>query len=188
MIAHPIDFIFKIVNSLHIEMPTSLLKRYVFWRIFSYRATKDNMSLFLPPNVAGWKAFYQEPLYYKYWINSSSFLIRNGTTNQFINGILREGHLLKIDTLEVIAQLDNPADPNDLIDQLSQTLFVFPVAQNQKDVLKDILLSGLPDFEWTVEYTDYLATPNDTIKEMAVRNKLEALFLFLLKMPEIHLI
>ncbi|MGB1206436.1 MAG: DUF1800 domain-containing protein [Chitinophagales bacterium] len=188
MIAHPIDFIFKMVNSLHIVMPTNLLKRYQCWRNLNKKAIKDGMSLFILPNVAGWKAFYQEPLYYKYWINSASLLIRNAFVNQFMNGITVGGHLLKIDALAVIAQLDNPSEPNELIEQLSQILFAFPISQEQKDILKNILIPGLPDFEWTVEYSDYLANPDDIAKENAIRTKLEAMFLFLLKMPEMQLI
>ena len=34
--------------------------------------------------------------------------------------------------------------------------------------LKDILIPGLPDFEWTVEYGAYLNDPTNDAKKMAV--------------------
>ena len=40
------------------------------------------------------------------------------------------------------------------------------------DALKDILIPGLPDFEWTIEYTNFLENPTDDALRISVENKL----------------
>ena len=56
------------------------------------------------------------------------------------------------------------------------------------DFLKEILIPGLPDYEWTIEYGEYLGDPTDPDKKDGVEGKLQALFEAMLKMPEFYLI
>jgi hypothetical protein len=49
------------------------------------------------------------------------------------------------------------------------------------------LIPGLPDFEWTVEYGDYVNDPTNEDLAMGVENKLRNLLTAMLTMPEYYL-
>jgi hypothetical protein len=53
--------------------------------------------------------------------------------------------------------------------------------------LKYILLPGLPDFEWTIEYDDYKNDPTDPAKETAVETRLKNVLAAMYMMAENHL-
>jgi hypothetical protein len=63
----------------------------------------------------------------------------------------------------------------------------FPLTQGQLDSLKELLIPGLPDFEWTVEYGQYLNDPTNETTKKAVENRLIPLFVGLLGLPEFQL-
>ena len=186
MINHPIDFLFKLINSLEISFPTDINHQYAIYRRIFAMTELLEMPLYFPPDVAGWKAFYQAPQYYRFWINSVTLQLRTGIVDRFLNGFNTMGFRTEIDVLAIAASLDNPSDPNSLINELAQVLFTSPLGQDQVDALKEILIPGLPDFEWTVEYSDYAS--GNTSLESAVESQLKALFDAMLKMPEFYLI
>ena len=186
MINHPLDFLFKLINSLEIPFPTEVNHQYAIHRRVFNTTEPLEMVLFSHPDVAGWKAFYQTPQYYRFWINSVTLQRRTELVDRLLQGFNTQGFRTEIDVLAITASLDNPSDPNSLINELAQVLFPSPLEQEQIDALKDILIPGLPDFEWTVEYSDYAS--GNTSLEAAVESQLKALFGAMLKMPEIYLI
>ncbi|MEL6853407.1 MAG: DUF1800 domain-containing protein, partial [Bacteroidota bacterium] len=92
-----------------------------------------------------------------------------------------------VDPLPFISQFSDPLDPNVLIEEAAQLLFTHPIEESQRDFLKEVLIPGLPDFEWSMEYGDYLADPNDEDKRTAVSKKLNSMFATMLEMAEAHL-
>ena len=54
-------------------------------------------------------------------------------------------------------------------------------------MLKNILLDGLPDFEWTVEYGDYVNNPDDASLEQSIKSHLRKLLSAIVSMPEFQL-
>ena len=92
-----------------------------------------------------------------------------------------------IEVLKVVDKIPNATDPNAMIAGLVSLALPWPLTQAQLDYLKEVLIPGLPDFEWTVEYGAYLFDPtNDTIS-MAVELRLRLLFLALMGLPEFQL-
>jgi hypothetical protein len=75
-------------------------------------------------------------------------------------------------------------DPNALINGLAETLFNYPITPSQVTSLKDILIPGLPDYEWSVEYSSYLANPGDAALATSVKNKLVSLMSVMVRMAE----
>ena len=92
-----------------------------------------------------------------------------------------------INVIDVVSTIENATDINDLIYSLTANVFAYPISEAQKDYLKEFVIPGLPDFEWTVEYSDYLADPFNPDKRIAINNKLVALFSAILEMPEYQL-
>jgi hypothetical protein len=66
-------------------------------------------------------------------------------------------------------------------------MFNYPITENQLTSLKDVLIPGLPDFEWTVEYSDYLSDPSNQALAESVENKLKSLFSVMVRMSEFQI-
>ena len=186
MVNHPADFYFKIVNTFQIDLPEDPLERYYKYLIFNNNMRNMEMSMFYHPTVAGWKAFYQAPQYTKIWISSVTLPIRQEYSDRFVRGFNSRGIRTEIDVLAFITQLDNELDPNHLINELALYLFAQPITEEQLIALKAILLPGLPDYEWTVEYSDFLSG-DDSLRK-SIEDRLKALIKAMLRMPEFYLV
>ncbi|WP_298882054.1 DUF1800 family protein [uncultured Polaribacter sp.] len=194
MIKSPIDFMLSVTNSLLVSAPTTSIKEEYDFAFVLYLATTDlNQSIFHHPDVAGWKAYYQEPLFYKIWVNSYLLPKRLDYARIIVTG----GDLIidekkynvppLVPVLYIASQIPNAQDPNVLIAELSNQLFNYPIIQSQIDALKDILIPGLPDFEWTVEYSNFLNNPADEALKISVDNKLRSLIAVMVQMSEFQI-
>ncbi len=190
MIKNPIDFVMTVFNTFEIEIDESNLDRYyrLMFQLIRVPLPRMQMVPYNPPSVAGWTAYYQEPSFYRIWISSSTLPARMDFTNLMV----REGFALgntraQVNVLKFAASVDDPFDPNNMIDEFSKILYPQPITQEQKDLLKSILLPGLPDFEWTVEYGEYINNPTDPNLEAAVASKLQDLLAAMMSMPEFYL-
>ena len=76
-----------------------------------------------PPDVSGWKAYYQEPQFYEIWINSDTLPKRNQFTDTMVmNGFTFAGKRMIIDGAEFAKTLPNPGDPNQLINDFTKLI------------------------------------------------------------------
>ncbi|MEM6771250.1 MAG: DUF1800 family protein, partial [Bacteroidota bacterium] len=149
------------------------------------------MDYYNPPSVAGWEAYYQEPSFYRIWINSSTLQARTrfAQTMTSNNGVgLGNGGFGNFDYLAWISQLDGATDPNELIKGITELLLPLPLTEGQLTNLKEVLIPGLPDFEWTVEYGEYLNDPSDQDLAAAVETKLRNLFRAIFGLAEFQLV
>ena len=71
MIKNPMDFTMALINQFEVQIPTDLELQYRTGLGYLYQfLALLQMQYYNPPNVAGWKAYYQEPSYYQIWTNS----------------------------------------------------------------------------------------------------------------------
>lgn len=190
MIKNPVDFVASLLRVFEVGMPVNDLERFyrVQWAIFRNTLNAMQMPYYDPPSVAGWKAYYQEPGFYRTWVSSVTLTARQAYTNVMLtNGITAMGFAAKVDVLKFAATMDDPYEPNSLIAGFVKTLFPQPITQTQHDFLKNVLLPGLPDYEWGLEYGDYINNPNDPDLKAAVETKLRNLLMAMLNMPEYYL-
>ncbi len=186
MVCHPADFFFKMVNTFQLALPEDPIHQYIIFMVSYNQLRNMEMPIFYHPTVAGWKAFYQAPQYTKIWINSVSLPLRQQISDRLVNGFNNNGFRIELNILDFVSQLDNPTDPNDMINDLATILFAQPITEDQLVALKSIILPGIEDYNWTVEYGDFLA--GDESLRNTIENKLQALIKTMLRMPEIHLI
>lgn len=187
IIKNPLEFVFSIFNGFEVEMPEDVFQWYASMKRLSTFLLDMQMSYFYPPSVAGWEAYYIEPLYYKQWINSVTLRPRMEFTDRVsTEGYRFSGYYMQIDVLRFIEKLDNPADPNDLISDISTVIFPEALSQGQVDYLKEILIPGLPDFEWTLEYGLYLENPDDPMAKATIENRLRNMIKAMLTFPEFY--
>ncbi len=163
--------------------------RYWLFQRLNTICESQEMSLTAPPSVAGFKAFHQAPGYNRFWINASTLQYRTQTARSHIFfGFKRNADtVFKVDVLALIATFDNPGDPNELLLTLTERMLPVPLAQTQLDALKEVLIPGLPDFEWTVEYNKHLDAPDDDKLRKSILNRLHELIFSIASSAEFRL-
>lgn len=194
MIKSPIDLMFSATKSLLVSAPTTSIKEQYEFALVLYLAASDlTQSIFHHPDVAGWKAYYQAPLFYKSWVNSYSLPKRLDYCRILVTGgdlIIDEKKYTVpplVPVLQIVAGITNATDPNVLVTELSHQLFNYKITEEQITALKNILIPGLPDFEWTVEYSDYLAEPTNISLALSVDKKLRSLMAVMVQMSEFQM-
>jgi uncharacterized protein (DUF1800 family) len=187
MITSPMDFIMKIIKACNVSFDNSEAFQYRAWRLLYNFCADQDMKIMDIPSVAGWKAYYQEPGYYQFWINSFTLSERKQFVDLLLDGMRIRGEDLLLDGLDLASSIPGAEDPNKLINGVSELLYPVPLGEAQKSFLKETLIPGLPDFEWTVEYLAYLSNPEDRDKKESVNSKLKSLINAILNLPEIHL-
>lgn len=188
MIKSTLDCFFSAYNTFLVAPPEDYLVEYRLWVSWYWKFLDLEMAVFKIPSVAGWRAYYQGPQYYRDWINSASLSLRRkmlGDIKWLTQYISPETK--GYDFVTFIETLDNPSDVNALIDEACKLVFPRPMIAEQKDYFKEILIPGLPDFEWTVEYSDYISDPMNEEKRRAVENRLYDMFTAMMNVPEFQL-
>jgi len=188
MIKNPIDFTISAVKPFAVQFPENLEERYTLYVELFDALRPMQMEMYNPPEVAGWKAYYQRPQYYRAWINSITLPSRQRLTNNMTGQGIESGLLsANIDVLSFVETLSNPTDPNDLIRDIAALIHPRPLLESQIVQLKELLIPGLPDFEWTVEYGMFREDPENSDLAQAVENKLRTLLRAMMGMAEFYL-
>ncbi|OGX81035.1 hypothetical protein BEN48_07325 [Hymenobacter glacialis] len=192
LIKSPLDFSVGLCRQMQLVFPpaSSTVAQYGMWSYLNGVANLQQQTLGDPPNVAGWAAYYQTPQFHELWINAVTLPRRNQITDLFIaNGYTRNGAKIVIDPVALVQSFPatTASDCNQLIAEFVRLMLPIPLTTNQLGFLKSTLLPGLPDFEWTVEWQEYLAAPNNTAKRAAVNTKLQAMLRALMGLAEYHL-
>lgn len=188
MIKSPIDFTASFMKTFEIDITYNITNTYTIWFLLHGLNATMQQDMYTPPSVSGWKAYYQEPIFYRNWINSVTLTIRRAVTDGVAIGQIQIiDRPLGIDVLKIVDRIPNATDPNMMIEALVTLALPWPLTTGQLAYLKEILIPGLPDFEWTVEYGAYLLDPTDDTKRLAVENRLRALFLAIMGLPEFQL-
>ena len=189
-IKSPVDFNIGLIRQLKLKFPDTknFHDLYALWYKIYQDLVKQQQDISNPPDVSGWKAYYKEPLYYRTWINSVTLPIRQSFIIQLLNErITSNGVPILFDPFAIVDNLAAPEDPNKLISELGSLFYQLPLNQEENNELKGVLIPGLPDFEWNVEYGAYKVNPSDQQVKMSVKKKLIDLFAAMLNRAEYHL-
>lgn len=188
MIKNPLDFMLGGLNQTQVKIDGTDTQKYNVWLGLTNYSGLLQMRYFDAPNVAGWKAYYQEPSFYKTWLNSVTMPLRTSLTDAICSPTLFvRGVRVDIDVLTLVKEFSNPRDLETLINDATLLLLPKPISENQLATLKEVTNTGLPDYEWTVEYDAYIANPTNATLRKAVENKLRAMFAYIMRMPEYQL-
>jgi uncharacterized protein (DUF1800 family) len=196
-IKSPIEYVSGVFKEFKIAIPdaTAYVEQYSAWNYVvgtsQNGAAGQGQQLSMPPNVAGWAAYYQEPVYHEYWINTDSFPRRVSfiTKHLFNTGFnLGNSKTLIADFIKFTDQFGTDAgDPVKLIDAVLGLLYTVPVTAKFKNYAKNILLSGqASDYYWTEAWNTYKATPSASNLKI-VNDRLKTFYQFILTQPEYHL-
>jgi len=188
LIRSPLDMVFALFNSTE-SVPGFNLSTDSEMYGFLYSLTQVmGQSYAQPPSVAGWPAYYQEPSYTQLWINSSYLKLRFQIIDivTLFTGLPAQGDDWKPDLLAFLDNLSQPSVASLVIDDIADIFAPKGISASKKLIIKAILTNGLPDFEWTIQYNDYVNNPGDPTYSDPVRTRMELVLSRVLKMPEFH--
>ena len=143
-----------------------------------------------PPDVSGWKSYYQAPQFYEIWINADTLPKRNQFTDTMVvSGYTYNGKKIVVDGSEFAKLLPNPSNPNALIDDSLKYLYRIGLSATLKaQIKKDILLSGqITDGYWTDAWNLFISTPSNVANTTTVKNKLRDLYKYFMDLSEYQL-
>jgi uncharacterized protein (DUF1800 family) len=191
LIKSPIDHNMSLGRTFGVVLPTDLLNLYRSYRYFNDEADKQGQKIGNPPNVAGWPAYYQSPSFHELWITAETLRRRK----EFCDKLLASNaYGMKVDVLAFTLTLNNPDDPNLLIDEALSLLHPLPSDPAIKTALKAILLSNqTQDYYWTTAWNNYIGTigqPTSTLNTTyanTARTRLQTLYQAIVNMAEFHL-
>lgn len=191
-IKSPVDKVVGLCREFNIDFqPASdYVSNYGLYNLLVSQVTNMQQSIGDPPDVSGWKAYYQEPQFYEIWINSDTLPKRNQFTDQIVlTGYTFSGKRILIDVVEFVKTFSDPSDPNILISDAINMLYRVPLSIASKNQIKtDILLVGQStDYYWTQAWSDYISNPNNTAAYTLVRTRLRELFKYLMNIAEYQL-
>ncbi|MDB5231169.1 MAG: hypothetical protein JWN76_1974 [Chitinophagaceae bacterium] len=192
LIKSPLDLVIGFCRELNIQFPASAdyVNNYGLWNGLLSFASNMQQNLGDPPDISGWKAYYQSPQFYEIWINSDTLPKRNQFTDQLtLSGYTFGGKKIQVDSVAIANTVSDPSDPNILLDEIIALMFRMPLSSAVKSqIKKDILLGGqVTDNYWTTAWIDYNANPNNTANATIVKNRLRDLFKYLMNLAEYQL-
>lgn len=190
IIKNPLECVFSMLNSTHSLAGFDLETNYqMYIEIYNF-ASVLGMEYFRPPSVGGWTSYYQAPSYTRLWANSSYIKLRFdvGAFLTVFTGIQINGEYFKVNALTFLDGLSLPGDAPQVIDDIVDVFCPKGLSVADKLVLKALLTNGLPDFEWTLQYNEYLANPGNVTYSDPVRQRVEYVLYRLFQMPQFQTI
>ena len=187
MICSPLDFTFKVMKGLSIlegdlvrwdentyvsyfaedrsqfdeKFITPETRAYFFFRHMGWRTNQLGMEIHNPPNVSGWPAFYQDPIYDLYWINSVTIKARKEFTESMTRwgAYVEDGIHLRLNLERFIASFDNPRQLDSIIAQLADRFLGADIPEEALlRIRKSVLGEELNENYWTQAVDDFNTT------------------------------
>ena len=162
-----------------------------FWVLIMFGNSLLDMGYLLgnPPSVSGWPAYYQLPAYDKAWITTFTLISRIIVTDTYTNdGFWTPAERIPWDFLSFTMTLQNPDDPDLLLQEVFDLNLAQPLDSDTTDNLKSILLGGQPqNYYWTNAWNDYIGDPSDPIKKEVVETRLRFFYTSFFQQPEFQL-
>ena len=187
IIRSPLETLCAMLNTSNTYANFDLQSNYQIYLSMYGLADQMGQGYAAPPSVAGWTPYYQAPAFYRLWINSTyikkRFDVANLLTSNFYNV---NGNVFKINVVDLLNGLSAPASAPQVIDDLCLVFFPKEIPQADKLAIKNILTNGLPDFEWTLQYNEYLADPTNPVFFNPVELRMQAVLNVMFTMPQFH--
>lgn len=199
-IKSPFDLVIGCLRTFNIQhnvnTPNNYQAQYQTWGYFNDAVLNTmDQSMGHVPDVAGWKAFYQNPTYHEYWINANTTQKRFTFLERLFNGYYLnyngQNTHIKVDTITWIQQFSNAicADPDALIAECVSYLLPRPLSATKLAEIKTQTLLGgqTTNSYWTTAWNTYLNDVNNTANANIVATRLKAMFITITQYAEFQL-
>lgn len=187
IIRSPLETLCAMLNTSGTTANFDLQSTYQIYLSMYGLADQMGQTYAAPPSVAGWTPYYQAPAFYRLWINSSYLKKRFDVANLLTsNGLNLNGNTFKIRVIDLLNGLSTPSAAPAVINDLCVVFFSKEIPVADQLALKNILTGGLPDFEWTIQYNEYLNDPTNPVFYNPVELRMQAVLNIMFKMPQFH--
>lgn len=184
-IKSPLEFVHSILRPTGFYQQATVQDSYNAARRIFFHCRDTGMDLRNPPSVAGWTAYYQEPSFYRLWLNTTTIQLRTlFIRDSTIRFHRQSGRSYYVNWLDMLAEFTNPYDPNDMVEEMALRLMPQPLNQAQLAGTKELLLPGLQDFVWTGEYADFIDNPDDEALRESLNTRLTEMLYGMLQLAE----
>ncbi len=172
----PFDLLVGTLREFDVTFPdyTDYVNGYPLFNSIYTSAATMQQELFQPPDVSGYAAYTQDPMNYELWVNSNSLPRYADFTDALVDQKL-------VDTKAFASMSTNPADPDQLVLDVTSYLLRYPLSSTSRDYVKTkFLLSNISDNSiWTNAWN----ANNSSV----INPALDAMFKFIMNLPEFHL-
>ena len=193
IIKSPLDLTMGALNFFQVAIPDAVTHSNDHYNRFYRRCflnvfgPSSGMNIFVPTNVAGYPAYYQNPGFQRNWFNSSTIVSRYKLPEQLLLGkrVLLGGDLgtVQLEIVPFIADsglFSDPGNANTLVTELTDYLFCKAPDADRKQYFIDSLTGDFDEAYWADLWLYYANTYEDD----EVKTPLENLFKALLYSPE----
>lgn len=191
LIKSPLDFAVGMSRDFAVIFPdaTNIATQYSQWDRIRSQSSLMQQDLGDPPNVAGWQAYYQTPLFHELWINSDTLPKRNIFSDRMANtGYTVSGQKIWVDVVAYTETLTNPSDPITLIEEVLALHYSVDTGVNLRNYLLSVLLSGqASNSYWTTAWDDYIGSPGNTTYYNIVKSRLQTFYKYIMDLSEYQL-
>ncbi|MEZ0485093.1 DUF1800 domain-containing protein [Fibrella aquatica] len=191
IVKSPLELNLGTLRYFGIKAPDAVTNNTGFTQLMTFvqaRNREQQLDVMNQPSVFGWPPYYDTG-FYDLWINSTTLALRGYYTDLLTGGTVKYGaDKLTLDTIALAKQTSDPADPVKLIDEWAALFYAVDLTKAQRDFLIDnVLVSGLPRYEWAVEWYDYINDATNKNKQMAVSMKLNTTLQYMFRLAEYQL-
>ncbi len=133
---------------------------FVTHHLFNRYGQNTGLLLFGPPSVAGYPAYYQEPLMDKNWYGGPTIPTRYDVGSVFVKRYVSNNIHTSIDTLAFAHYLNDVegvdvSNADALLDAILNYLFSQTLTTDRRDLIKNIFLDDLSETNWECEWALY---------------------------------
>ncbi|MCB4806635.1 DUF1800 domain-containing protein [Tamlana sp. 62-3] len=194
IIKNPMQHLSEMCAMFNVTYPDPNTDTLNFYNTFFYRFIHNayfsyaGMGFFSPEEVAGYPAYYQEPLYDRNWFSSNTIIGRYRLVESFIAGentISNGDTYALLDTVKFVEDnIANASDPVLLVTEIADLLYPEAIDEDRTNYFKSFLVEeGFPDYYWTGTWNNYLSS-NDNV---TVKIRLDALITAMVNAAEFQL-
>ncbi len=193
----PLENLTQTLSFFKIQLPDPIVdpeNHYHRWYALTANRTISvlaGMDIYRPDSVAGYPAYFQEPLLSENWFSGSTLIARYKLAEILLTGrrVLNGGDNggVEFDIVDFVANgnvISFPAEATSMVQEFTNYLFAEqPLPDRFNYLLNDVFLDNLSLLNWEFEWTNYMNTGNDE----SVRIPLERLFKALLSSQEFQM-
>ena len=171
-----------------IKLQTQLSRSFYHFEYLGWVTGNQGMRINDPPSVSGWPAFYQTPVYDRFWINTSSLISRKQYTESRSQWghYLTDGVNIRTNLNYYLNTFENPTDINALVDEFLGRNFTTDIEMSTRQRIIDYTLEGASPEHWQEYVGAFLQDPSIS-NENAIRQPINRLLSQLFELSEYQL-
>lgn len=194
LVKSPVDFLVGAAQQVNVKVYdtkanvyTDLVRCHEPWLQFHLYLEDLSQRIGDPPSVAGWAAYYQEPKFHQWWINSASLSLRSKILGGLSTheGLVFNGPRVSFDFISFVSGFADPATVDAFTDDCTDLMLAVPISTRSKDKLKATLRSNMQsDRDWKKAWQSLRKDPENMEARSVLETRLTQFFREVMNLTE----